>query len=72
MHIEPGIVEGAKLTLGFATAAGAMGYSAKLALETAKRDGVAPLAARALSRRSWCSASSRCFRTIRSASPRFI
>ncbi len=48
MHIEPGIVEGAKLTLGFATAAGAMGYSAKLALETAKRDGVAPLAVRAL------------------------
>lgn len=48
MHIEPGIVEGAKLTLGYATAAGAMGYSAKLALETAKRDGVAPLAVRAL------------------------
>ncbi len=48
MHIEPGIVEGAKLTLGFAAAAGAMGYSAKLALETAKRDGVAPLAVRAL------------------------
>jgi len=48
MHIEPGIVEGAKLTLGYATAAGAMGYSAKLALEMAKRDGVAPLAVRAL------------------------
>lgn len=48
MHIEPGIVDGAKMVLGYATATGAIGYSAKLALDTVKRDGVAPLAVRAL------------------------
>jgi ABC-type Co2+ transport system permease subunit len=48
MHIEPGIVDGAKMVLGYATATGAIGYSAKLALDTVRRDGVAPLAVRAL------------------------
>ncbi len=48
MHIEPGIVDGAKMVLGYVTATGAIGYSAKLALDTVKRDGVAPLAVRAL------------------------
>ena len=48
MHIEPGIVDGAKMVLGYATATGAIGYAAKLALDTVKRDGVAPLAVRAL------------------------
>lgn len=48
MHIEPGIVDGAKMVLGYATATGAIGYSAKLALDTVKRDGMAPLAVRAL------------------------
>lgn len=48
MHIEPGIVDGAKMVLGYVTATGAIGYSAKLALDTVKRDGVAPLALRAL------------------------
>lgn len=49
MHIEPGIVVGAtKLALGYATAAGAIGYSAKLALDMAKKDGVGPMVARAL------------------------
>jgi ABC-type Co2+ transport system permease subunit len=48
MHIEPGIVDGAKMVLGYATATGAIGYSAKLALDTVKRDGVAPLAVRAV------------------------
>jgi len=48
MHIEPGIVDGAKMVLGYATATGAIGYSAKLALDTVKREGVAPLAVRAL------------------------
>lgn len=38
MHIEPGVVEGAKLTLSYATAAGALGLTAKLALDTAKND----------------------------------
>jgi len=46
MHIEPGIVVGAKLALGFITATGAVGYSLKLAKDMAKRDGVAPLAIR--------------------------
>jgi ABC-type Co2+ transport system permease subunit len=48
MHIEPGIVDGAKMVLGYVTATGAIGYSAKLALDTVKRDGMAPLAVRAL------------------------
>lgn len=48
MHIEPGIVDGAKMVLGYATATGAIGYSAKLVLDTVKRDGMAPLAVRAL------------------------
>ncbi len=48
MHIEPGIVDGAKMVLGYVTATGAIGYSAKLALDTVKRDGVSPLALRAL------------------------
>lgn len=48
MHIEPGIVEGAKMTLGVATAAGAAGYTVRLALEMARRDGVTSLAARVL------------------------
>jgi len=47
MHIEPGIVTGAKLALGVVTAAGAIGFSAKLALEMARRDGIVTLAARA-------------------------
>lgn len=46
MHIEPGIVVGAKLALGFITATGAVGYSLKLAKDMAKRDGIAPLAIR--------------------------
>jgi ABC-type Co2+ transport system permease subunit len=48
MHIEPGIVVGAKLALGYITAAGAIGYSAKLALDSVKRNGILPLAARAV------------------------
>lgn len=46
MHIEPGVVEGAKLTLSYVTAAGAIGYAAKLALDTVKQDGAAPLVLR--------------------------
>lgn len=49
MHIEPGLVVGAaKLALGFATAAGAIAYSAKLALDMAKKDGFGRTASRAL------------------------
>ena len=48
MHIEPGVVDGAKIVLSFVTAAGALGYSVKTALNTVKQDGVAPLAVRGL------------------------
>lgn len=47
MHIEPGVVTGAKLLLSYATAAGALTYGAKLAFEDLKGRGVLSLAARA-------------------------
>lgn len=43
MHIEPGLVDGSKLILSYATATAALVYTAKLALETLKRDGIAAL-----------------------------
>jgi ABC-type Co2+ transport system permease subunit len=48
MHIEPGVVVGAKLALGYATAAGSIGVAAKLAWDTARRDGIVPLALRSM------------------------
>lgn len=39
MHIEPGIVDGAKLTLSYATAAGAFGLAAKMALGNIRDNG---------------------------------
>lgn len=48
MHMEPGVVTGAKLILGYATAAGAAGYAAKLAFDTLKRDGVVSLGVRSV------------------------
>ncbi|MES9829359.1 MAG: energy-coupling factor ABC transporter permease [Candidatus Thiodiazotropha sp.] len=48
MHIEPGVVEGAKLALSVVTAAGAIGYAAKLALSTVKQDGIATIAVRSV------------------------
>lgn len=36
MHIEPGVVEGAKITLSYATATGSLGFAAKLAVDTLK------------------------------------
>jgi ABC-type Co2+ transport system permease subunit len=48
MHIEPGVVEGAKLALSVVTAAGAIGYALKLALSTAKQDGMNTIAVRSL------------------------
>ena len=48
MHIEPGVVDGAKLAISYVTAAGAVGYAAKLALDTIKQDGVVPLAVRSV------------------------
>ena len=46
MHIEPGVVEGAKIVLSYVTAAGAIGYAAKTALKSIRHDGVVPMAAR--------------------------
>jgi hypothetical protein len=49
MHIEHGVVEGAKILLTVATAVGSVGLMGKMALETVKNDGgVSALAARAL------------------------
>lgn len=46
MHIEPGIVNGAKLVLSYATAAGAGAYMGKTMTDTVKTSGVASFAAR--------------------------
>lgn len=48
MHMEPGVVDGAKLILSYGTAAGSLGYAAKLAFDTTQRDGIAPLAIRSV------------------------
>ncbi|SHL29524.1 energy-coupling factor ABC transporter permease [Roseibium suaedae] len=39
MHIEPGIVEGAKLSLSIVTAIGSLGLAAKMALTNLRQDG---------------------------------
>ncbi|MGV8834284.1 MAG: energy-coupling factor ABC transporter permease [Devosia sp.] len=48
MHIEPGIVDGAKITLSYATAAGSFGLAGKMALDTIRAEGAAALALRTL------------------------
>ncbi len=48
MHIEPGIVDGAKMALGYATAAGVLAYAAKRSWETIKRNGIVPMGVRSL------------------------
>ncbi len=48
MHIEPGVVDGAKIALSYATAAGATAYGAKLAWDTIRTSGLASLAARSV------------------------
>jgi hypothetical protein len=48
MHIEPGIVDGAKMGLAYATAAGAAGYVGKLALDDIARSNVAATGLRAV------------------------
>ena len=49
MHIEPGVVEGAKILLSYATAVSALGLTAKLALDSIRNNGgVAALALRSL------------------------
>lgn len=47
MHVEPGVVDGAKIALSYATAIGAAGLIGKMALDTIKHDGgVSALAVR--------------------------
>lgn len=46
MHIEPGVVNGAKIVLSFATAAGATVYSAKLVWQSLVEKGLVSLIAR--------------------------
>lgn len=49
MHIEPGVVDGAKMVLAVGTAAGAAGLTVKMALDTVRNDGgVAGLALRSV------------------------
>nr|VFJ70968.1 MAG: Cobalt uptake substrate-specific transmembrane region [Candidatus Kentron sp. FW] len=49
MHIEPGVVDGAKIVLSYATATGAFGLAGKMAWDTVKTDkGFASLLARSL------------------------
>ena len=47
MHIEPGVVTGAKLLLGHATAAASLGAAFLLSAKAVKKDGVSALALRA-------------------------
>ena len=46
MHIEPGIVTGAKIALSYVTAAGAGVYAAKLAWQSLRQGGLPSLAGR--------------------------
>ncbi len=48
MHIEAGVVEGAKMILSYATASAVFGVTAKLAIDTVRRDGLVSLAGRSL------------------------
>jgi ABC-type Co2+ transport system permease subunit len=47
MHIEPGLVTGAKLLLGYGTAAGAASYTVKLSVDSIREKGIVSLALRA-------------------------
>src|ERR1700751_2296565 len=46
MHIEPGIVDGTKIVLSYATAVAAGGYAVKIAADTAREQGIGSLAVR--------------------------
>ncbi|MGF1527785.1 MAG: energy-coupling factor ABC transporter permease [Candidatus Competibacterales bacterium] len=46
MHIEPGVVQGAKMLLSYATAAASLGFAAKLAVDAVKVVGLGALAVR--------------------------
>ena len=47
MHIEPGLVDGAKLALSYTTAAACIDYTAKLSADAIRKDGAAALLLRA-------------------------
>lgn len=47
MHIEPGVVTGAKLALGYATGAGSIAIASKLAFDAIHESGLAAFAGRA-------------------------
>ena len=46
MHIEPGLVDGAKIVLSYATAAASLGIAAKLAADTMRESGFGALVVR--------------------------
>jgi ABC-type Co2+ transport system permease subunit len=48
MHIEPGVVNGAKMLLSYGTGAAVLGYAAKLAWDTMRREGLGSFAVRAI------------------------
>lgn len=48
MHIEPGLVDGAKIVLSYATAAASFGLAGKMALDTIRKDGVGALTIRSV------------------------
>ncbi|MBR7888361.1 energy-coupling factor ABC transporter permease [Marinomonas sp. A79] len=48
MHIEPGVVDGAKIVLSYATALAAFGFSAKASIEMIKKDGMMSLMGRSV------------------------
>ena len=48
MHIEPGVVEGAKILLSYGTAAAAVGYAVRLTWQTVQKEGWAALMLRAV------------------------
>ncbi len=48
MHIEPGVVDGARMALAVATAAASAGITAKLAFDTVRQDGAAALLTRSV------------------------
>ena len=48
MHIEPGVVQGAKIALSYLTAAGVGLYTIKLAKDTIVKDGLSALAVRSI------------------------
>ncbi|WP_421693885.1 energy-coupling factor ABC transporter permease [Aestuariivirga sp.] len=48
MHIEPGVVDGSKIILSYATAVAAFGLAGKMSADSARRDGARALLARSV------------------------